>query len=768
LEDFKPIEKAIAPRKAQQWHYKIHPYFTKQASNVVRSYIEWFSKKGDTVLDPFCGSGVTAIEALTLRRKAIVVDIAPLAIFITRQTCIAPVDLDEFQFTFNKIEKKLKDTVKFVRKAKSKEIETCQIKDWYPKKVKLPSNADCEYVEALFGKKELIVLSGLLKEIKKIKNPQIMDLMLFTFSGILHRASKTYFIDKKEEGGGNSGIFTKFRYWIPARPDVRDVWELFENRFNIVRRAKEYSNRIINDFFRGRDTFIAYVDSATNLSDYIKSNSVDYIYTDPPYGAHIAYLDLTTMWDAWLGFKVTQEARNLEVIEGGDQRHTQEEYLDLLTKSIIEMYKVLKKDGWLSMVFHHRETRLWYAIRDAAKNTGFEYMNTVAQPISKQTFHKIKNPLKVLGEQLIINFRKSKKLYPVIEPEALPAVKVILNAAEREIVKSGGATLEEIMRAVVPELFQANLIDKIALKTSGDVVQLLTKEFELGPDERWHIRKENEQKIGHYLPAKDRIRYYLISFLRREKKADFDQIVTTIFPLLNNSDRKPTRKDILGVLEEVAVSRNGRLWELKRPEELVIQHEFDLGEEKVLSTEVPAGSRHDQMIYRLIVLGNKVGFIPYLGKREMIIAGKDIFKDLNYLKEFPLKNLRVDLRKKIEQIDCIWFHKDKTPLFAFEVEETTAILSALERFHSLLEVESRIGLDKRLVIVAPKSRQRKLTQELTHSGYIGHPIFLEQKVVYMFSEAFLKAYPDLMRKLDPNVEDIDRLFISPKVLKNNQ
>ncbi len=773
MEEFRPIEKPILPpEKAKQWHFKIHPYFTKQPANIVRAYIEHFSKKGDIVLDAFCGTGVTAIESLTLRRKTINVDIAPLAIFLTRQTCTAPVDLTKFSIAFNRLEKRMREKVEFARKTRDKEIEKYKIKSWYPKGVMLPSNSDFELVEHLFDKRQLIVYAELWEEINSIKDKVIRDLMKLVFSGTIARANLTYNLSttrgENKLGDGGSSVFAQYRYWKPKKRIVLDVWDRFKYRFYCVKKAKEGSNTNIGNFFREGDTFKAFIESTTNLSKFVKEKSIDYIYTDPPYGAHIAYLDLTTMWDAWLGFKVTQKDKDLEVIEGGDQKHTKEEYLNLLQQSMEEMCKVLKKDAWLSLVFHHKDAGLWYAIRDGAKNAGFEYVNTVSQPTHTTSIHKKKNPLRVLGEQLIINFRKSKGMYPSFEPPAMSAVKVILNAAEREIVRSGGATLEEIMRAVVPELFEAKLIDKVALKTTGDITDLLVKEFFLGPDDRWHIKKANEKKIGDYINAKDRIRYYMISFLRREKKADFDRIVTTMLQLLVNSHQPPPKKDILEVLGEIAVSRNGRLWELKRPDELVIQQEFDLKEGEMMEAPTSKGSIHDQMIYRLLVLGKKLGFLPHLGKKERIISGENVFKEISYLKELPFRNLNPALGKRIEQIDCIWFYRDNTPMFAFEVEETTSILSALERFHSLLEVEPHIGLDKRLVIVAPKSRKRKLTQELTQSSYIGHPIYLEQKVVYMFCETFLKAYPDLISKLDLTVEDIDRLFTSPKVLKNNQ
>ncbi|MGA9030153.1 MAG: DNA methyltransferase, partial [Methanoregula sp.] len=61
--------------------YNIHKYWARKPDNIVAAYIERYSKEGDTVLDPFSGSGVTAIEALRLGRKAIAVDLDPVGNF---------------------------------------------------------------------------------------------------------------------------------------------------------------------------------------------------------------------------------------------------------------------------------------------------------------------------------------------------------------------------------------------------------------------------------------------------------------------------------------------------------------------------------------------------------------------------------------------------------------------------------------------------------------------------------------------------------------
>ena len=66
--NIKPIIVAIpATRQSDARHYGVHPYVTRRPANVVRAYIERFSREGDTVLDPFGGTGVTAIKDLLAR-----------------------------------------------------------------------------------------------------------------------------------------------------------------------------------------------------------------------------------------------------------------------------------------------------------------------------------------------------------------------------------------------------------------------------------------------------------------------------------------------------------------------------------------------------------------------------------------------------------------------------------------------------------------------------------------------------------------------------
>ena len=89
--------------------------------------------------------------------------------------------------------------------------------------------------------------------------------------------------------------------------------------------------------------------TATKLTK-IESETIDYVYTDPPYGANIAYLDLSKMWIAWLN--LNRKSRNeQEIIEGGSLGNSRTKYLELIGNAIKEIHRVLKPGKTLSLVF---------------------------------------------------------------------------------------------------------------------------------------------------------------------------------------------------------------------------------------------------------------------------------------------------------------------------------------------------------------------------------------------------------------------------------
>ena len=90
---------------------QLAPYVGKLKSGMARALIQAYTREGDTVLDPFCGSGVVPFEALSLGRNAIGNDLNPYALVLTMAKCTAPKTAHE---AIAKAEKCLSESQRFV------------------------------------------------------------------------------------------------------------------------------------------------------------------------------------------------------------------------------------------------------------------------------------------------------------------------------------------------------------------------------------------------------------------------------------------------------------------------------------------------------------------------------------------------------------------------------------------------------------------------------------------------------------------------------
>jgi len=90
--------------------YNMHTYWSKKPHDAIQQYIRHYTKPGDLVLDPFCGSGSTALAALLEGRKAIAIDRSPVATFITKNYCTS-VDSAELMKAFEELKAKVKPEI---------------------------------------------------------------------------------------------------------------------------------------------------------------------------------------------------------------------------------------------------------------------------------------------------------------------------------------------------------------------------------------------------------------------------------------------------------------------------------------------------------------------------------------------------------------------------------------------------------------------------------------------------------------------------------
>jgi len=416
-------------------------------------------------------------------------------------------------------------------------------------------------VADLFSDKQLAQLAFLKYLILKVKNKTIKNALLLSFSSSVNKLNQTFHYTNSA-GGGDSAPFRYYRYRIAPKPADLEVFDVFKAKFNKVVKAKKEIAPIINLSTINDAKIIK--GTATDLSQ-IETESIDYIYTDPPYGSKIPYLDLSVMWNAWLDLEVSDQDRNEEAIEGGRLEKTKDEYSDLLAQSIKEMYRVLKFNRWMSFVFAHKDPHYWHIIVDTAEKCGFEYAGAVKQDNGQTSFKKRQNPFSVLAGQLIINFIKKET------PKAIQKFKLgndiydlVIETIESVIAKNEGADLEQINDELIIKGLEYGFLD-ILSREYKDLTPILMNEFDYNQQvNKFYIRKN--QKFKTKIPLDMRIKYFLISYMKRKEfEHEFpttDNVILDIMPLLKNG-LTPENQTILRVLSIVADEFGNNQWKLK-------------------------------------------------------------------------------------------------------------------------------------------------------------------------------------------------------------
>lgn len=525
------IERPITPQKEKfQARYRMIKWWARKPWWVIREYIEHFTKPGEIVLDPFCGSGVVLNESLILRRRAIGIDFNPMATLITKESCM-PTNVNELSVTFKKLEEKVekeieelysrpcskcktttsvskllwKDSIPtyvyyycFHCKSwfkeevcdedikKIKETNSMEIPYWYPKEILLPSDADVEMVEDLYTRRNLIALSILYNRIESIPEESIRETMKFTFCAMLPQATKM--IMRLDTRGMGSWVI--HRYWIPKEHFEMNVWHFFKNRYKKTLKGKEQINSMIGDYFKEgvinaktNNTCWILAKSSRKLPE-IQDASVDYVFTDPPYGASIQYLRLCTMWNAWLKNKVDEKE---EIVVNRGKNH--QFYQKMLTHVLKEVHRILKDERYMSMTFHNRDIKVWNALLEACRDSGFKLLKAIPEKPQAPSVSQIMQE-KSLKSDLILTFIKMPEPIKEIISKEMDVNQIIAETINEVVSGDNGATTTEIYDKLVPVMYELNLLDE----TTTDIMVLLSNNFEFSRG-RWYTKNASKRKL---------------------------------------------------------------------------------------------------------------------------------------------------------------------------------------------------------------------------------------------------------------------------------
>lgn len=331
--DSNPIEvnfRELIPElnNADRFTHLIHTYPAKLLAHIPYFFLNnsIFSKPGDNVLDPFCGSGTVLLESILSGRNAYGVDANPLARLISRVK-ISNLNADQLEIEFKHLKKS-------IIKSTSNDYshpDVVNIDYWF-----LPHIKD--------------QLSEILASVKKIKTPMVRDFFLVCFSNC---SKKVSLADPRV----SVPVKLKYEHYPKDHPfraqNLRKLEELKTvnvlDKFSMVvsenlRRFRSY-NSIESNLGNGElvsNNAKKILCPSDNGFNGMKEESVDLIITSPPYAGAQKYVRASSLNLGWTELAKSSDLRKLDKLSIGRENYRKYEYSAPIETGIDEADKLLK------------------------------------------------------------------------------------------------------------------------------------------------------------------------------------------------------------------------------------------------------------------------------------------------------------------------------------------------------------------------------------------------------------------------------------------
>jgi 16S rRNA G966 N2-methylase RsmD len=134
----------------------------------------------------------------------------------------------------------------------------------------------------------------------------------------------------------------------------------------------------------------------------LPDDSVDYIFTDPPFGENIYYADLNFLVESWHG--VTTDAKPEAIIDRFKHKALPE-YQHLMQRCFAEYHRVLKPGRWMTVVFSNSRASVWNAIQVALQQAGFVVAEVTALDKVQGSYRQVTSTTAVKQDLVISAYK---------------------------------------------------------------------------------------------------------------------------------------------------------------------------------------------------------------------------------------------------------------------------------------------------------------------------------------------------------------------------
>lgn len=274
-------------------------------------------------------------------------------------------------------------------------IQNDEIPYWYPKN-RLIEGKETRRNDAVglthdhqfYTKRNLWVLAASWERLMKagVRFPFLFTASQRALSKLASIAFSYFF----HGGGGFINAGTKGTLYVPSTNPEVSVFNSLESRIKSFRFSykADFSNFII--------------DTSSTTESLIQSNSLDYLFIDPPFGANINYSELNSLWEPWLGVQTNIKE---EAIENSSQNKGIFEYKELMTSAFKEAHRVLKPGRWMTVEFSNTKASVWNSIQAAITEAGFIVANVSALDKKQGSFKVYTTPTAVKQDLVISAYK---------------------------------------------------------------------------------------------------------------------------------------------------------------------------------------------------------------------------------------------------------------------------------------------------------------------------------------------------------------------------
>jgi len=263
-----------------------------------------------------------------------------------------------------------------------------------------PYHGDIRLVKDFYSERNLRAVSVIIDTIKSTFSGEIKDTLLFAIQAISMNMSKLQGYSTNPRFPNN---MMKGTLYTPPIWREYNVLNWLEGKIrNLTAGYKLIGEANIDP----RDVIIS-TQSVCNLSN-IPSNSIDYIFTDPPYSYKMQFGELNFMWEAWLG--LASDWKDEEIIVNDNRGKDESNWADMMRLGIKEMYRVLRPGRTMSLCYHDSSEGSWSLLQDLVAESGFVSAcsgETLYIDTDRKSWKQLVAD-KVTKRDLVINFRKPR------------------------------------------------------------------------------------------------------------------------------------------------------------------------------------------------------------------------------------------------------------------------------------------------------------------------------------------------------------------------